>query len=322
MDRPAEEPSFQHDTAQLGITNLWVILLAAGEGTRVRELTRDREGEFAPKQFSTPDGCQSMLGWAIERAAGLVPYERIVPIVAAQHRQWWEKDLARVPTDNVVIQPDNRGTAPGILLPLLRILRRDPLATVLILPSDHYVRREQHLRRAMVRALHVVHADASRIVLIGVPPQASDTEYGWILPASPRSEVSTVAAFVEKPERDTARDLMRGGAIVNTCIIVAKGNAFYQRYLRLLPSLVGEFATWREVTAESASGLAALYQRLATRDFSRDVLQPSTERLSVVRASGCGWLDLGTRRRLQRYQNEHPARRADHRRSARKATEV
>jgi mannose-1-phosphate guanylyltransferase len=252
-----------------------------------------------------------MLEWTIERAADLVSVDRIVPVVAAQHRHWWEADLPRIPADNVAIQPDNRGTAAGILLPLLKILRRDPLARVLILPSDHYVRDEGRLRNAIVQALHAVHVDRSRTGLIGMPPRESDTEYGWILPATPTGEVSHVDAFVEKPNRKTARSLMRRGAVLNSFIIVAEGVALLQQYLRTVPRLVGEFVAWKEDTNDSEHELAALYRKLPISDFSRDVLERSAEDLLVVRASECGWTDLGTPKRLKRHQGKSRLRRTD-----------
>ena len=104
----------------------WAIVLAAGAGTRIRHFMTDAGGRAIPKQFCPIDGSRTMLDWSIERAASLVPRPRIVVVVADQHRIWWEGKLEGIPQENVVVQPENRGTAIGVLLPLLVVLRRDP----------------------------------------------------------------------------------------------------------------------------------------------------------------------------------------------------
>ena len=62
---------------------LWTIVLAAGDGTRLRGLSVDAEGASVPKQYWTIDGATTMLEWTLERAARLTPNHRIVPVVAA-----------------------------------------------------------------------------------------------------------------------------------------------------------------------------------------------------------------------------------------------
>lgn len=42
----------------------------------------------------------------------------------------------------VVVQPANRNTGMGIFFPLTHILARDPQATLVIHPSDHFVHPE------------------------------------------------------------------------------------------------------------------------------------------------------------------------------------
>lgn len=284
--------------------SLWVILLAAGEGSRVRDLTRDQDGVSVPKQFCALSGSQSMLHWAIRRAARLVPLERIVPVVAAQHRHLWKDEFAGIPQRNLAIQPHNRGTAVGILFPLVQILERDPDARVLVLPSDHYVGNEEILHGALIQALDSVEADPSRIVLVGMPPRESDPEYGWILPSCSTGGVCRVGAFVEKPDSMTACTLMGRGGVLNSFIIAGKGESLQLLYLRSMPHLLHEFVAWRDSKVTGCPDLETLYQIVPTSDFSKDVLQRSCDYLSVVRAAACGWTDLGTPNRLRHHWRE------------------
>ena len=131
--------------------NIWALVLAAGEGSRLRALTT-HGGVAVPKQFCSLQGGPSLLQEAILRAEAVVPRQRVVTIVAEQHRRWWETSLWSLPKRNVIVQPENRGTANGLLLPLLHIAQRDPEARIVILPSDHYVREEAALARSLRQA--------------------------------------------------------------------------------------------------------------------------------------------------------------------------
>ena len=99
----------------------WAIVLAAGDGTRLRDLTTDPSGQTIPKQFCSLDGDVSLLQLALSRAEQVAPWDRVTTVVAAQHEDWWLRPLQTLPGRNVIVQPRNRGTAIGTLLPLLSI---------------------------------------------------------------------------------------------------------------------------------------------------------------------------------------------------------
>ncbi len=83
----------------------WALVLAAGEGSRVRDFTRDRRGNCAPKQYTSTDGRVTLLGATLRRARRIVPSEQIVTIVAAHHERWLKSELDGVPSDNITVQP-------------------------------------------------------------------------------------------------------------------------------------------------------------------------------------------------------------------------
>jgi mannose-1-phosphate guanylyltransferase len=123
----------------------WAIVLAGGEGSRLSNLTTTRSGVRVPKQFCSLAGGPSLLRQTIERAAALAPRAQIAVVVAEAHRAFWRDELADLPAENVLVQPEGRGTAPGILLPALHVARRDPGAKLAVLPSDHHVENEAAL---------------------------------------------------------------------------------------------------------------------------------------------------------------------------------
>jgi mannose-1-phosphate guanylyltransferase len=296
--------------------HLWAVVLAAGNGSRVSALTSDSAGAAVPKQYCTFGRPTCMLRWALDRAASVVPRERVLTIVAEEHRRFWDGELKDLPPGNVVVQPRNRGTAAGILLPFLEILlRRDARGRVLVLPSDHYVADESVLRRAVREALGLPRRADSRLVVLGMTPTGDDPEYGWILPAPARGgAVHDVAGFVEKPDSPTARDLVAAGALLNTLMFVADGSALLRIYEEALPGLLHAFLRLLRDDVDGRA-LEGFYETLPVCDFSREVLERSPHRLSVLPVPDCGWSDLGTPARIRtflgrRRRPSRPARKA------------
>jgi len=280
----------------------WVLVLAAGDGTRVRDLTRDRQGNRAPKQFSSIDGCQSLLGATLGRAKRIAPPERIVAIVAAQHRRWWESELDAIPADNVIVQPENRGTASGVLLPLLWITQREEDATIVVLPSDHFVESEEALEGAVNECLSAVNHSDVGVVMLGFKPVCPEMEYGWIVPCPHESSCPYhVSSFREKPDAETAASLLDQGGLLNSFILVARSRPLLNMFGDQLPDLWQEFN--RSLATDDADrwgqrNLTLLYRSLPVLDFSKDLLEKTEKSLWVYPVPACGWADLGTPERL------------------------
>jgi mannose-1-phosphate guanylyltransferase len=283
----------------------WAIVLAGGDGTRVRDLTRGPNGATAPKQYCTLGGSRSLLGLALDRARSVVGPDRVVAVVAEQHRPWWEAELGRVPggipAENVVVQPDNRGTAVGVLLGLLHVVsRRGSLARVLVLPSDHAVADEETLVGHLERGLLAARQDPGRLVLLGMTPEAPDAEYGWIVPSEAADGLARpVVEFVEKPDAARSQRLMDRGALLNTFIFTARAATLLNLYQRVMPELLWRFLPrLSKPEAWARDVLRRLYHALRPRDFSKELLERCTEYLAVVPVPPCGWSDLGTPARL------------------------
>lgn len=287
--------------------HVWALVLAAGDGSRLRALTTQPCGTAVPKQYCSLHGGHSLLEDALLRAGNLVDLGRICTIVAQQHRQWWTASapLRRLPQTNLIVQPRNRGTGIGVLYSLLHILDRDPHAKVVLLPADHYVRDEGVLEQALRAAVDRIDLDVDRPVLLGVEPDETDIELGYILPAADDAHGGQrVARFIEKPSFSTASEIIGHGALWNTFIIAASAQALVDMFLHRYAAVVVEMqvilsrALRHESPAAEWPSIVDMYQRLPDLDFSRDLLEGQEPALCVVRVPPCGWSDLGTPRRV------------------------
>ena len=115
----------------------WAVILAGGDGTRLKSLTRKIAGDERPKQFCSLLGRRTLLEDTQERTALELDPERTLYVVNRMHESYYAPILGDEPAAKLVIQPRNRGTAPAILYSLLRIVALDPNAVVALFPSDH-----------------------------------------------------------------------------------------------------------------------------------------------------------------------------------------
>jgi mannose-1-phosphate guanylyltransferase len=294
----------------------WAIVLAGGEGSRLQKLTTTSSGVCVPKQFCSFNQGPSLLHAALERAMGATASERTSVVLAQHHRRWWEHLQLGLPEDNVIAQPFSRGTAHGILLPLLQILHRDPDACVLVLPSDHYVRAEPVLAASLKQAMARTR-DHDEIILLGMEPEEADPELGYIVTdGKPDRDVRTVTQFVEKPTASHARALIERGGLWNSFIFAANSASLLKAFEARCPEAVTELRSIIEQSPDRQvrdRRIAGVYETLPPLDFSRDILQRDSSRLGVI-AVRCGWSDLGTPRRvadvLDRKELRSAARRA------------
>jgi mannose-1-phosphate guanylyltransferase len=275
----------------------WAVVLAAGDGTRLATLTTGTDGLTVPKQFCSLNGGPSLLAEAITRARRIVPRRRVCVVVADKHRGYWQRSSRCIPSDNVFYQPANRGTAHGVLLAVLKVLDRNPSARIAFLPADHHVINESALHDVL-RSMASRNTDGSAIGVVGIEPDSPDPELGYIVPgAHMPNGLQAVERFIEKPKLAVAQQLVAAGALWNSFIFAADGEAL----LNLLQSRMSDSVHQMRRTLRQESTWSALvrtYHQLESIDLSQAIMQSIADSLHVVRAPRCGWTDLGTPQRV------------------------
>ena len=281
---------------------LWGIVLAAGEGTRVREFLAQLCGGRGIKQFCAVTGRRSMLQHTLDRTEQLIPRERILVVVSADHRAEVEAQLKDWPAENIIFQPANRDTAPGILFPLAHVSHRDPLANVAIFPSDHFIHHEARFMRTVCRAVAEVERFPQDFVLLGMTPDQAEEGYGWIQPGptTESRETRAVERFWEKPDPATTRVLLSRGALWNTFVCVAWAPTVWNMVRQVAPDVDAAFAEIRHAlgTPAAAEVIARVYASLRCLNFSSGVCEPLVSRLRVLPVPDVGWSDWGSVQRI------------------------
>lgn len=246
------------------------VVLCGGAGARLWPLSRKNH----PKQFAPLFSAgETLFQRAMARAARFNPRHSIV-VCNAAHRFFAAAGLSESERDagTVIAEPQQRGTAPAATLAALEARRQFDDALLLIMPSDHIIADAEAFAAAVDAAKAA--AVAGKIVLFGVPPRGVETEYGYIRLKQPRpADARTgapleVAAFHEKPDRQTAADyLARGDVCWNSGVFLCRAATYLRAIKAFEPGI-----------------LDACERALAKRAGEAGVIEPGAESFAACRA--------------------------------------
>ncbi len=287
------------------------IILAAGEGKRLQPFIRKLRADSLPKQYVNIMGKRSMLEHTFCRAQELIRAERIFTVVNKSHLRYPEvtRQLSTQPNGRVIVQPANKETGPGVLLPLVHLYKRYPESTVVVFPSDHFVLEEDLFMSYVELAFRVIEEDPSRLVLLGIRPSQPEPEYGYILPGRElkslgRAVAREVSKFIEKPEPSLGREIILNGGLWNTMVMVFKAQMLLRWVAKLDPMLHNSFAKVLDAvgTPSEVDVIRDVYTHLNPVNFSHGLLQSlSSQRpcpVLVLPVQGVYWSDWGSEERI------------------------
>lgn len=290
---------------QDGGVALYGIVLAAGNGKRMVEHIKQYYGTDHPKQYVDFMGGGSMIQQTLRRAEQLIPKERLLIVADPKHQEIIKEQLNDRPERTVIYQPVNRETAPGILLPLSFIFKRDPESTVAIFPSDHFILEEDRFMEHIRLARKVTRQFPDKIVLLGIQPDAAEEEYGWIQPGErifgyTGFELSQVERFHEKPDRLSAQNFFKQGYLWNTLVMVTRCSTLWGLVREALPDIYGRFKKIIAAIGTKAEEKVILqeYDEMEKATISHDVLEKFPSRLLVINVKDVLWKDWGNGSRV------------------------
>lgn len=269
------------------------VILSGGSGTRLWPRSRSN----TPKQFLALTGDETLFQATARRVSGLPEVGPVLTVCAEEHRFMVGEQLQAVgiASAGILLEPVARNTAPAIALAALHMLASDPEALLLVLPADHLIADEAAFRKAVQAGLPQARAGA--LVTFGIAPSHAETGYGYIrVGQSLEPGVHRIAAFVEKPDAERARQYLDSGDYVwNSGMFLFRA----QRYVDALAE---------HAPAMLEAARAGLQQARADLDFIRvdaeafaaspsdsidyAVMERATN--AAVVPVDCGWSDIGS----------------------------
>jgi len=287
--------------------NLWGIILAGGDGKRLKKFVENLYGYYRPKQYCKIADDKSLIKLTRDRVLKIIPSERIITIVNRSHLKFAAEEIGDQPSQTIVIQPRNRDTCAGILLPLLKINNEDPSSIVAILPADHFIYPENRFMDYVKEAGAFANEYADKIVMLGVEPGYPESGYGWIEPGDQINDkddmkIYRVSKFWEKPEPKTAELLYANGCLLNTFVMVGSCSAFINYINLYAPKVYNAFNKLQSGTKTQLKlfALEEIYNSIPSINFSHSVLEKIPQHLVVLEIKNVYWSDWGEEQRILR----------------------
>jgi mannose-1-phosphate guanylyltransferase len=289
----------------LGHKDRWAVILAGGDGQRLRSYIHRTAGRECPKQFFRILGTTTLLEQTLARVWLRFAPERTLTAVNHAHERFYSSISNKRSVPELLVQPDNLGTAPAILYALLVIAKRSANASVAIFPSDHYVSDDDRFMQYINLAFDWTLRSPEMPIVLGIVPSKAELGYGWIEPGrqiSNRAEIPIfqISGFWEKPPLHIARQLFRRSCLLNTFVIIGTVSSLLGTIASALPSMYASLNL-----AQSALGSAlkevmtqAAYARISRVDFSQSVLAGQADKFAVMPIADVEWSDLGEPERV------------------------
>jgi mannose-1-phosphate guanylyltransferase / mannose-6-phosphate isomerase len=266
------------------------VILSGGAGSRLWPLSRTAY----PKQLLPLCGQETLLQETVRRALEVTGNRDMILVCGQEHRFQVAEQIHSIGIENasILLEPIGRNTAPAIALAAHEALSRDHNAVILILPSDHTLKKTGALTQAVHEALPQVEQGA--VVAFGVKPDSAATGYGYIKVKQPG--VSPIAAFVEKPDAATARLYLDSGQYYwNSGMFLFRADAYLSELKRLAPEM-------ERICAAAYKGIRKDldFKRIPLEIFAECpansidyAVMEKTDKAMVVPLDA-GWSDLGS----------------------------
>ena len=303
---------------------LHAVIMAGGAGTRFWPASRaDR-----PKQLLSLVDARTMLQATCDRLGSFVPPERTLILTNQRLVAAVREQLPQLPAAAVLGEPAKRDTAPCIGLAALLVLREDPEATMLVMPSDHVIRPAEKFQAAVRLAVALVDAAPRRIVTFGIRPTYPAETFGYIERGSPIAEAVSgrglalgethdsaqaapayaVTRFKEKPKADVAQGYVESGKYYwNSGIFLWRAATIVEELRARQPAMVENLQ--RIAAAAGKNDFDSIFRREfeALKGISIDyAVMEHAKDVAVIEAP-FDWDDLGNWQSLSRLRGTDAA---------------
>ena len=270
------------------------VILSGGSGSRLWPLSR----EHYPKQLLALAGERTMLQQTALRLEGLPGIGSPVLVCNDEHRFLVAEQLREIgkAPANIILEPVGRNTAPALTLAAVMLVKVDPQAIMLVMPADHVIPEVKVFQSAVAEAARA--ADEGYLATFGIVPTKPETGYGYIRQGqviSGHISLHRVAAFVEKPDANTAAGYLSSGEYLwNSGMFVLRASVWLEELARNRPDILSACETaYRQGRQD---GEFYRVNRKAFDECPSDsidyAVMEKTDRAAVVQLDA-GWSDIG-----------------------------
>jgi mannose-1-phosphate guanylyltransferase len=272
-------------------SSYYAVLMAGGVGSRFWPVSK----ESYPKQFHDMLGTgKSLLQSTFDRLAKLIPEENILILTNSQYKNLVTEQLPNITSNQIVLEPAMRNTAPCILLASLKIQQLNPEGVMIVAPSDHWIEDEDAFINDVQIAFDACETNDC-LMTIGIEPTFPNTGYGYIRASKQAEKIKKVEKFTEKPDYATAKTFLNEGNYTwNAGIFIWSVSSILSSFQTHIPKLFDLFLQALPVlnTASESSFLEEHYAKAPNISIDYAILEKAPN-ISMI-SSSFDWNDLGT----------------------------
>lgn len=227
--------------------NRYCVIMCGGVGSRFWPFSR----QDMPKQFLDFFGTgRSLLQMTVERISPLVDIRNILLVTNAAYEGILREQLPDIPAENILLEPARRNTAPCVCWAANHIYARNPKASIVTLPSDHMIIREEAFLKAIEEGFGFVETHDALLTL-GIRPSNPHTGYGYIQEGEKSTDypdISKVKSFTEKPDLNMARMFVESGEFLwNSGMFLWKAETVLKSFEKYAPEIYQTLAAPADV---------------------------------------------------------------------------
>ena len=277
------------------------IIMAGGRGERFWPMSRMN----SPKQLLKIIGERTMIEETVSRLNPLIPGERIWVVTNEIHAPAIRRLLPDIPSSQIIAEPAGRNTAPCIALAAYAVRRKDPEATMVVLPADHVISPKKEFHRTIRASCRAAEKHRS-LVTIGIKPTFPSTGYGYIKRGRKISEENgydffRVDRFVEKPDQGRARRFLKSDRYTwNSGMFIWTADTILEAFRKHLPEIADKLAPAESMAARRLDHfLGKTYPQLPSVSIDYGIMEKAETVL--VTSATFSWDDVGSWEALEKH---------------------
>lgn len=228
--------------------------MAGGAGTRFWPISRVAR----PKQFlDVAETGKTFIRHTYDRFLKILPKENILIATADKYKELVLEEIPDLASNNLLLEPYARNTAPSTAYATYSLLKRDPDAHFVIMPSDYIIENEELFVQTIGNAFDYVETN-DVLLTLGIVPTRPDTNYGYAQVFGGRDSITQnipmqVKTFTEKPDKDLAEIFLASGEFLwNAGIFLWKASTIKREMEKHLPQVTEMFHNWEHALGTDA----------------------------------------------------------------------